>query len=123
MYKIFNLIIIMNAVFSFKFHACGSYCGSGWCNNMWLDETLCNTDIYNTTTTESCGDLCCKEHDICCGQAKIKRKMCNKDMVKCLDYCNPLSLSCKKMGIPIPAGIIKLSIYSIKNLCCGQFCI
>lgn len=47
-------------------------------------------------------DLCCKAHDKCCGHGD--RKVCNDDIVACLNNCDDLSVTCTRDDIPVPAG-------------------
>lgn len=108
-----------------KFHVCGSYCGPTWCNNMWLSEDNCDTSVdpeYHKLTGYSCADLCCKEHDRCCGQKKFQQKSCNKEIVNCLKNCNPLSLTCTLYSIPFPAGVIEFAMDIVEDWCCGKPC-
>ena len=125
---LFLLFIIQNSIAKSNinsFHVCGSYCGPGWCNNMWLPEGKCNATIlpeYHIGTGYSCADLCCQKHDICCGRNIDNRKNCNKEIVSCLNGCNPLSLTCTYYKIPFPAGVIDDAMYIVEDWCCGKPC-
>ena len=86
---------------------CGNYCGPGWCNGKYLPETECDdsmpVETWNSTTGPSCADLCCKQHDVCCGH-EPPYKVCNTNIVDCLSKCNHLSGTCTFDGVPVPAG-------------------
>ena len=74
---ILNLNNINTKAIDEKFHVCGSYCGPNWCNNKWLYEDKCDTSVepeYHKLTGYSCADICCKQHDKCCGQNKKNQK-------------------------------------------------
>ena len=108
-----------------QFRACGSYCGPGWCNNMWLDEEKCNATVapeHHKLTGYSCADQCCQKHDICCGQNIDHMKYCNKEIVQCLSKCDPLSLTCTLDLVPVPAGAIEVALDIIEDWCCGKPC-
>jgi len=108
-----------------SFKVCGSYCGPGWCNDKWISETYCNESIkpeYHYFTGYSCADLCCQQHDKCCGQQKNKQTNCNPTIVDCLSHCNPLSLTCTNEGFPIPAGEIEAAMDIVNEWCCGTPC-
>lgn len=108
-----------------RFHLCGAYCGPGWCNNIWLDESKCDTSVkpeYHTLTGYSCADSCCKHHDKCCGQDKHLQQNCNKEIVDCLSNCDPLSLTCTFDNIPTMAGEIEFGMNIVKKWCCGTHC-
>ncbi len=124
---IFIIFLIFNNINSLneKFHVCGSYCGPNWCNNMWIQEKDCDESVepeYHKVTGYSCADVCCKKHDKCCGQNKKNQKSCNKEIVKCLGKCNPLSLTCTLDFIPVPAGTIELAMDIVEDWCCGRPC-
>ncbi len=117
--------ILLSSSYNEQFRVCGSYCGPGWCNNMWLDESKCNTSIkpeHHLLTGYSCADLCCQKHDKCCGQDKSLQQDCNKEIVKCLSKCDPLSLTCSYDYIPVPAGIIEGTMDILESWCCGEPC-
>lgn len=114
-----------NERFNERFKVCGSYCGPGWCNNMWIDENICDASIkpeYHNLTGYSCEDSCCRLHDICCGQEKSKQNNCNKEIVKCLSYCNQMSITCTIDKIPVIPFIVKTAMNIIEDWCCGTPC-
>ena len=136
-YSSFNLCILLLSISPYTsatpslykydetFRVCGSYCGPGWCNNMWLKEEYCNATIppeYHVTTGYSCADSCCQKHDICCGK-NIKHKIrCNTNLVNCLSKCDHYSLTCTYNHIPIMAGAIELVMDIVQDWCCGYPC-
>tara|TARA_B100001093_G_scaffold504906_1_gene561380 strand:- start:818 stop:1252 length:435 start_codon:yes stop_codon:yes gene_type:complete len=140
LYNILNCIILLtiipikcnteienkSLVYSFEqFRVCGAYCGPGWCNNKWLNENICDTSVepeHHHITGISCADLCCKNHDKCCGQKKSMQHNCNNEIVNCLSKCNPLSLTCTFDDIPILASEIEFAMNIINNWCCGSKC-
>ena len=109
-----------------KFHACGSYCGPYWCNNMWLSESNCNGSVLpeydKNSHTYSCPDSCCRNHDMCCGQNINNKTDCNREIVKCLKECGFYDISCKYNNIGIPAFLIAETMFVIENWCCGEPC-
>jgi hypothetical protein len=112
--------------FSERFRVCGSYCGPGWCNNMWLDEDKCDATFepeHHKITGYSCEDSCCRLHDMCCGKGKINQKPCNSELVNCLSKCNPFSLTCTIDEIPIIPFTIKTAMNIIDDWCCGSPCL
>ena len=133
MYKFINFALILIAsscnaknlslVYDLEqFRVCGAYCGPGWCNNKWLDENKCDTSVepeHHILSGYSCADICCKDHDKCCGQSKNLQKECNKKIVECLSKCNHLSLTCTFDNIPIPAGEIEVAMHIVENWYCG----
>ena len=117
------LYICINAYQSFR--VCGSYCGPGWCNNKWISESICDESAapeHHSITGYSCADLCCQQHDNCCGQPKKLQGECNNMIVKCLSKCDPLSLTCTNDGFPFPAGEIELAMDIVNEWCCGSPC-
>lgn len=115
MYLLFVYFILRVQSESFK--VCGAYCGPGWCNNDWIHETKCN----DTFPTLSCADLCCHDHDICCGH-NSNITLCNKMLVDCLSYCEPFSNSCKFGGLPVPPVVIADAMQIVIHWCCGSPC-
>ena len=108
-----------------RFRVCGSYCGPGWCNNQWLDEDKCDDSIlpeFHKLTGYSCEDSCCRIHDKCCGQNKSLQITCNKEIVKCLSKCNPLSLTCTFYDIPVVPISVETAMDIVDNWCCGSPC-
>ena len=108
-----------------RFRVCGSYCGPGWCNNKWLDEDKCDDSIlpeFHKLTGYSCEDSCCRIHDKCCGQNKSLQITCNKEIVKCLSKCNPLSLTCTFYDIPVVPISVQTAMDIVDNWCCGSPC-
>ena len=108
-----------------RFKVCGSYCGPGWCNNMWLDEDKCNTTIepeYHNSSGYSCEDLCCKHHDKCCSVDKSLQKDCNNKIVNCLSKCDVFSLTCTNDYIPVAPFEVKIVMNIIDSWCCGTPC-
>ena len=118
---LFFLLIIRQ---SDTVHVCGNYCGPHWCAGMDISETDCddkkNPETWSSTGT-SCADACCKTHDICCGHS-VNTSACNTVIIQCLRDCNPLSLSCTRYGIPVPAGMIEIGMDIVKDWCCGSPC-
>ena len=100
------------------FRVCGAYCGPGWCNDEWIHETICN----DTHVTSSCGDMCCRDHDICCGH-ESNFTLCNSMIVECLSNCEPFDTACKYDGIPVPPFIIADAMNIIVHWCCGSPCV
>lgn len=100
------------------FKVCGAYCGPGWCNNDWIHETDCD-DTYVTT---SCADLCCRDHDICCGH-QTNISTCNTAIVDCLSYCDDFDNTCKYDGITVYPFIIADAMNIVINWCCGSPCV
>jgi hypothetical protein len=111
------LLLIIRYTNSERFKVCGAYCGPGWCNNQWIHETECN----DTYITDSCTDLCCRDHDICCGHY-MNVTMCNYEIVNCLDNCDMFSSSCKYDNIPVLPSVIADTMSIIINWCCGEPC-
>tara|TARA_B100000886_G_C20255984_1_gene420845 strand:+ start:324 stop:725 length:402 start_codon:yes stop_codon:yes gene_type:complete len=128
-YKYILLKLIFLNIYSiteqYKFRVCGSYCGPGWCNNMWLNENKCNTSVnpeFNKLFGFSCADSCCKNHDHCCGNNKTLQYNCNKEIISCLSNCDPFSITCTNNNIPILAGEIRLGMDIVEDWCCGEPC-
>ena len=108
-----------------RFRVCGSYCGPGWCNNQWLDEDKCDDSIlpeFHKLTGYSCEDSCCRIHDNCCGQNKSLQINCNKEIVKCLSKCNPLSLTCTFYDVPVIPISVETAMDIVDDWCCGSPC-
>jgi hypothetical protein len=133
-YKYIKMAFILGAIYAninsinlpSRFKVCGAYCGPGWCNNMWLDENICDTSAkpeHHILTGYSCTDSCCKIHDKCCGQNKTLQINCNTEIVDCLSHCNYLSLTCSNGKIPVLSGEIELVMDIVKDWCCGSPCV
>ena len=104
-------------------HICGNYCGPNWCNGMDLSEESCDESVpveTHSLTGPSCADSCCKMHDACC--ASDDRPSCNTRIVDCLSHCDPVSATCTRDGIPVPAGAIEAAMDIVESWCCGSKC-
>ena len=132
----------------YSFDVCGNFCGPGWCNGGWTLEADCD-DSSSVEGGESCTDLCCKNHDTCCGHGSDSSH-CNTEIVACLDACNPFDASCTMFHVPVFAGgerpmlhppsythshhhaceltrrlaraAIKQAMHIVDSWCCGQPC-
>mmetsp|Transcript_80039 Transcript_80039/g.222658 ORF Transcript_80039/g.222658 Transcript_80039/m.222658 type:complete len:145 (+) Transcript_80039:73-507(+) len=106
-----------------SFHVCGNYCGPGWCDGTWLEEANCDDSVAPEThadTGASCADVCCRDHDKCCGHGD--RSTCNRMIVECLSACDKMSLTCTLDGVPVPAGGIEAAMDIVEDWCCGSPC-
>ena len=105
------------------FHVCGNYCGPGYCNGKYLDETKCDGSVKPEVShgNTSCADACCHMHDHCCGH-EPPFKTCNKRIVDCLAKCSHLDTSCHLHGIPVPAGGVEVAMDIVEDWCCGSPC-
>jgi hypothetical protein len=120
-----NLINNKLDIIDFRFRVCGAYCGPGWCNNKWLDESKCDISVepeYHNLTGYSCADICCRHHDKCCGQNRHLQSNCNTEIVDCLSKCDPLSLTCTIYDFPILPSEIELAMHIVEHWCCGEPC-
>ena len=115
--RAFILLLLCARVYTETFKVCGAYCGPGGCNNNWIPEAQCDDDF----PTLACSDLCCRDHDICCGHAS-DLTICNSNLVECLSYCQPFATSCKYDGVPVPPIVIADAMKIVINWCCGSPC-
>ena len=115
--EVLLLVYLALRVQSETFKVCGAYCGPGWCNNDWIHETDCDDSF----PTLSCPDLCCRDHDICCGH-ESNITQCNHMIVDCLSLCEPFTTTCKYDGVPVPPFVIADAMNIVIHWCCGSPC-
>ena len=150
--KILILVAILSSVIvgteSLSFQVCGNYCGPGWCNGEFLDESECDTSYRVESFTglgliKSCPDSCCKIHDRCCGGSD--RRNCNREIIECLESCASVSFTCTKSNSLLktirngkydvtdgPMAFLPIGVQStpiilgamnlVKDWCCGSPC-
>jgi len=122
--KFYIIYLCLGYVYALKFRVCGSFCGPNWSNHTWVSESKCNQMLEPEShwlSGPSCADVCCRDHDKCCGHNKDISN-CNQNIVKCLRSCNPLSPTCTLYGIPIPAGTIEFAMGIVEDWCCSEPC-
>lgn len=105
-----------------RFMVCGNYCGPGWCNGGWIDESDCSESVAPQTFLGqvSCADKCCQAHDRCCGSSN--REPCNRRIIDCLNNCIGLGYGCTKYGVPVTPQKIMTAMSLVASRCCGSPC-
>ena len=109
---------------AFTLRVCGNYCGPGWCNNSYISEHICDDSVEPESgvfSGYSCGDQCCRTHDICCGHGS-NTSQCNSVIIECLHNCHDEDPSCTLDSDPIFVEAIKETMEIIEDWCSGEPC-
>jgi hypothetical protein len=81
--QLYKLVLLGYLGVALCLRICGNYCGPDWCNGRVLAEQDCDVDDGSSVADPLyVADLCCREHDRCCGHGN--RSTCNGALIQCI---------------------------------------
>lgn len=112
--NIVNVFVLLFVSLVMGQAVCGNYCGPTWCAGNPISERLCvSSGIWGNVIQPTCADLCCAQHDYCCG-ADLDRSVCNRGLVDCLYKSGCYTSPC--------GALVITAMYAVNNWCCGVKC-
>jgi len=90
----------------------GKYCGLEYCGGQKVkDLSKCRFHVKPKDSL----DTCCRVHDQCCADPKLRNNSCNTAILSCVQKAN-----CSKKGCKVYKKVLQETFQLLKNSVCGE---